>query len=274
MPRSRPPRTLNKASRTNKKYKRGSGRDTVPPVMLAPEIEHVPDDETYPGGGLMIRYKDTEGYLHNEIFSPNDWVAFGTKCVSTVIKHLYGDVVADSVDYKSLVEGNGGPIAFTPPHASDHHLYRIFEFSPTLWIRVWDPGFPIFPGDTRDLFGVNMVDVCGRPQAVNTHVKVIAGVRPAIALERQGDIIVALDDIGNTYLRMDSIKLSTLFTTTCSTSQLQSGSHAGRERIPVWVGLDQLIKEPRIHRCMTGYTGSCDASMVFALAFLYLHTPA
>ncbi|PBK88854.1 hypothetical protein ARMGADRAFT_1033828 [Armillaria gallica] len=170
--------------------------------MLAPEIEHVPDDETYPGGSLMICYKDTNGYLHNEIFSPNDWVAFGTKCVSTVIKHLYGDVVADSVDYKSLVEGNGGPIAF---------------FSPTLWIRVWDPGFPIFPGDTRDLFGVDMVDVCGHPQAVNTCVKVIAGVRPAIALEWQGDIIVALDDI-------------------------RSGSCAGHERIPVWVGLDQLIK--------------------------------
>ncbi|KAK0187684.1 hypothetical protein F5146DRAFT_1226084 [Armillaria mellea] len=203
MPPSRPPRTLNKASRTRKTYKRGSGR--VPPVMLAPEVEHVPDDETYPGGGLLIRYKDTEGYLHKENFTPNDWVAFGMKCASTVIKSLYGDVVADSVDYKSLVEGNGGPIAFTPPDASDRRLYRIFEFSPTLWIRVWDPGFPILPGETRDLFGVDMVDVCGRPQAVNTRVKVIAGARPAIiAPERQGDIIAALDDIG---VRMDRFDL-------------------------------------------------------------------
>ncbi len=50
-----------------------------PPVMLEPEVENVPDSEDYPGGGFIIRYKDTEGFLHDEKFSPNDYVAFSKK---------------------------------------------------------------------------------------------------------------------------------------------------------------------------------------------------
>ncbi|KAK0444167.1 hypothetical protein EV421DRAFT_496482 [Armillaria borealis] len=168
--------------------------------MLEPEVEEVSDSETYPGGGLIIRYKDTKGFLHNEIFSPNDYVAFN-KNVSVVTRDLYGDSYADSVDYESLIKGpEGSTVAFTCPNPRDKHLYRTFEFSPSLWIRVWDPSVYIFPGDTRDLFGVDIVDVCGRPQAVNTRVKVIAGVRPAWLPEKEGDITKALDDIG---VRMD-----------------------------------------------------------------------
>ncbi|SJK99358.1 uncharacterized protein ARMOST_02653 [Armillaria ostoyae] len=223
MPPSKSARTLDKVRhRSRKQYKRESRRN-VPPVMLEPEVEEVSDSETYPGGGLIIRYKDTKGFLHNEIFSPNDYVAFNKKCLSVVTRDLYGDSYADSVDYESLIKGpKGSTVAFvsslvteggmheltisqTPPNPRDKHLYRTFEFSPSLWIRVWDPSVYIFPGDTHDLFGVDIVDVCGRAQAVNTRVKVIAGVRPAWLPEKEGYITKALDDIGVRMDRFDCI---------------------------------------------------------------------
>ncbi|KAK0189283.1 hypothetical protein F5146DRAFT_1225905 [Armillaria mellea] len=49
-----------------------------------------------------------------------------------------------------------------------------------------------------------MVDVSGRPQAVHTRIKVIAGVRPPMAPEQEGDIVQAIDDIG---VRMDRFDL-------------------------------------------------------------------
>ncbi len=92
----------------------------------------------------------------------------------------------------------------TCPNPHDRHLYRTFEFSPSLWIRVWDPSVPIFPGDILT-FGVDIVDVCGRPQAVNTRVKAIAGARPDFLPEREGDFVKALNDIGVRMDRFDSI---------------------------------------------------------------------
>ncbi len=139
-----------------------------------------------------------------------------------VTRDLYGDSYADSVDYDSLVTvPKGCSVAFvgslvtqcgvydlttsqTRPNPRDKHLYRTFEFSPSLWIRVWDPSVPIFPGDILT-FGVDIVDVCGRPQAVNTRVKVIAGARPDFLPEREGDIVKAFDDIGVRMDRFDSI---------------------------------------------------------------------
>ncbi|KAK0201181.1 hypothetical protein DFS33DRAFT_1456353 [Desarmillaria ectypa] len=59
-------------------------------------------------------------------------------------------------------------------------------------------------GDILDLFGVDIVDICGRPQAVNTRVKIIVGTRPALVQEWEGDIVAALDDIG---VRMDRFDL-------------------------------------------------------------------
>ncbi|PBK62807.1 hypothetical protein ARMSODRAFT_561587 [Armillaria solidipes] len=115
MPPSKPARTLDKVRhRSRKQYKRESRRN-VPPVMLEPEVEEVSDSETYPGGGLIIRYKDTKGFLHNEIFSPNDYVAFNKKCLSVVTRDLYGDSYAGSVDYENLIKGpEGSTVAHVP----------------------------------------------------------------------------------------------------------------------------------------------------------------
>ncbi|SJK99357.1 uncharacterized protein ARMOST_02652 [Armillaria ostoyae] len=219
MPPSKPTRTLDKGRRRSRKqYKRESRRNVPPPVMLEPEVENVSDSEDYPGGGLMIRNKDTEGILHDETFFPNDHVAFNNKWLSAAARDLCGDSYADSMDYESLIKDTKGcPVVFVsslvtqcgmyelrtsqnPPNPRDKHLYRTFEFSPSLWIRVWDPSIPILTGDTLEVFGVDIVDVCGRPQAVNTRVKVIAGVRPALSPEKKGDITKAFDDIG---VRMD-----------------------------------------------------------------------
>ncbi len=104
MPPSKPTRTLDKVRhRSRKQYKRESRRNVPPPVMLEPEVENVLDSEDYPGGGVIIRYKDTAGFLHDEKFSPNDYVAFSKKCLSVMTRDLYGDSYADSVDYDSLV---------------------------------------------------------------------------------------------------------------------------------------------------------------------------
>ncbi|PBK62806.1 hypothetical protein ARMSODRAFT_1008105 [Armillaria solidipes] len=202
MPPSKPTRTLDKVRhRSRKQYKRESRRNIPPPVMLEPEVENVSDSEDYPGGGLMIRNKDTEGILHNETFFPNDHVAFNNKWLSAAARDLCGDSYADSMDYESLIKDTKGcPVVFNPPNPRDKHLYRTFEFTPSLWIRVWDPSIPILPGDTLEVFSVDIVDVCGRPQAVNTRVKVTAGVRPSLSPDKEGDITKALDDIG---VRMD-----------------------------------------------------------------------
>ncbi|KAK0490312.1 hypothetical protein IW261DRAFT_1431387 [Armillaria novae-zelandiae] len=225
MPCSRPTRTTKKAPRSHKK--RGSGRGTVPPVMPAPEVEHIPDGEYYPGGGLMIRYKDTESIVYNEIFYPDDHEAFTRKCLSVMMQDLTdlcGDSAASYFSYESLTErAKSCPVAFKPPNPRDHHLYRTYEFSPNLWIRVWDSNIPILPGDHLEFFGVDMVDVSGRPQAVTTRVKVTAGARPPLAPEQEGDIIAALDDIGVRMDRFDSVP----------------------SRYPISAGLDYIFEDGR-----------------------------
>ncbi|KAK0228831.1 hypothetical protein IW262DRAFT_1456047 [Armillaria fumosa] len=241
MPPSRPRRTLNTPSRSRKK--RASRRDIV---MPAPDVEEIPDGEDYPGGGLMIRYKDPKGIVYKDLFYPNDLEAYGRNLLSIArnrLTELYGAEAADFLKYESFDESAKDCIvAFKPPNPRDRHLYRTFEFSPSLWIRVWDSRVPVAPNGHLEFFGVDMVDVSGRPQAVSTRIKVIAGAWPALASEREGDVIAALDDIGIIYSRMGDILSSTASTATCSTSQLQSGKRVGHERSPVLVGPDQLVK--------------------------------
>ncbi|KAK0458147.1 uncharacterized protein EV420DRAFT_1643030 [Desarmillaria tabescens] len=175
MLRSKPTRTLKRGPRVRKQ----------PPVMVDPEVENVPESESCPGGGLIIRYKDTEGHLYDEIFSPNDPIALSKKWLPVAMKDL---------DY---------PVVSTPPKLRDQHLYRTFRFSSSLWIRVWDPNIPIPAGGILELFGADIVDIYGRPQAVNTRVKVIVGVRLSLSLERPGDIVAAYNDIGVRIDRFD-----------------------------------------------------------------------
>ncbi|KAK0217741.1 hypothetical protein IW262DRAFT_1089968 [Armillaria fumosa] len=207
MPRSKPTRTMKKASLPYKK--RRSGRDIVPPEMPAPEVEHVPDEEYYPGGGLAIRYKDTNGIAYKEIFYPNDLEAYTSKLHSVMtqdLTDLCGEGFADFLKSESLAESaKSCTIAFKPPNLHDRHLYRTYEFSPNLWIRVWDANVPIVPGGHLEHFGVDMVDISGHPQAVTTRIKVIAGARPALGPEQEGDIIQALDDIGVRIDRFDRV---------------------------------------------------------------------
>ncbi|KAK0471784.1 hypothetical protein IW261DRAFT_1424871 [Armillaria novae-zelandiae] len=111
-------------------------------------------------------------------------------------------------------------------------------------IRVWDTHIAATPNECLEIFGLDIVDVSGHPQAVNTCIKVIVGARPGYVPEKEGNVITALDDIGAStiYSRMDSILSSTASTTICSTSQLQSGKHAGHKWSPVSAGPDQLVK--------------------------------
>ncbi|KAK0228862.1 hypothetical protein IW262DRAFT_1353502 [Armillaria fumosa] len=197
MPRSKPTRTLKKAPPPFTQRTRRKAR----PVMFDPEVEHVPDSELYPGGGLIIRYKDTEGCLHREIFSSNDHIAFSKKWLSVAVESI---CPGRNIDVERLMNVDGLEVGFAPPKHRDRHLYRTFQFSPSLWIRVWDPNLPIPPGGVLDLFGVDIVDVSGQPQAVNTRVQVSIGVRPPHATERPGDIVTALDDVG---VRMDRFDL-------------------------------------------------------------------
>lgn len=120
-------------------------------------------------------------------------------------RDLYGDSYADSVDYESLVTVPKGCSVAVVSSIPMTNIHIAPSNSAHLWIRVWDPSVPIFPGEIPDLFGVDIVDVCGRPQAVTIRVKVIAGARPNFLPEREGDIVKALDDIGVRMNRFDSI---------------------------------------------------------------------
>ncbi|KAK0497076.1 hypothetical protein EDD18DRAFT_1352926 [Armillaria luteobubalina] len=147
--------------------------------MLDPEVEHLPDSKLYPGGGLIIRYTDTKGCLHREIFSSNDLIAFSKKWLSVAVESI---CPSRNIVIERLMNVDGLEVGFAPPKHRDRHLYR---------------GVP-------NLFGVDIVGVSGQPQAVNTRVQVSIGVRPPHAIERPGDIVTALDDVG---VRMDRFDL-------------------------------------------------------------------
>ncbi|KAK0489834.1 hypothetical protein EDD18DRAFT_1109969 [Armillaria luteobubalina] len=168
-------------------------------------LKKFPDGEDYPGGGLMIRYKDPKGIVYKDLFFPDDLEAYWQEY--TFYREEQSDGVARSRSCQFL--------EIRELRREHHRLHR------------------------------SIFDVSGHPQAVSTCIKVIAGARPSLASEREGDVIAALDDIGRAsiiYSMMDGIPSSIASPATCSTSQLQSGKRAGHERSPVSVGPDQLVK--------------------------------
>ncbi|KAK0478903.1 hypothetical protein IW261DRAFT_1481589 [Armillaria novae-zelandiae] len=204
MPPSRPRRTMNAPSCSYKK--RGSRRDTV---MPAPVLEEIPDGEGYRGGGLMVRYKDSKGNSYKDLFYPNDAEAYSKNLISlgkNCLTELYGPEGAAFMKYERFDENaTDCIIAFQPPNPRHRHLYRTFEFSPSLWIRVWDAHIAATPNERLEIFGLDIVDVSGQPQAVNTRIKIIAGARPSFAPEREGNVVTALDDIGVRMDRFDAV---------------------------------------------------------------------
>ncbi|KAK0493995.1 hypothetical protein EDD18DRAFT_1107503 [Armillaria luteobubalina] len=226
----------------------------MPPL----DVEEIPNGEDYPGGGLMICYKDPKGIVYKDLFFPDDLEAYGRNILSIArnsLTELHGAEAANFLKYKSFDKSTTDCIvAFKPPNPHDRYLYRTFEFSPSLWIRVWDSHIPVAPNEQLEFFWVDIVDVSGHPQAVSTCIKVIAGARPSLASEREGNVIAALDDIGASiiYSMMDGIPSSIASPATCSMSQLQSGKRAGHKRSPVLVGPDQLVKMLDL-QCHTDY---------------------
>ncbi|KAK0468972.1 hypothetical protein IW261DRAFT_1426018 [Armillaria novae-zelandiae] len=189
-------------SRSHKQ--RGSRRGAV---MPAPVLEEIPDGEGYAGGGLMVRYKDSKGISYKDLFYPNDVEAYNKNLISLAkncLTELYRPEGGAFLKYESF-DPSTEVIAFQPPDPRDRHLYRTFEFSPSLWIRVWDAHIAATPNERLEIFGLDVVDVSGHPQAVNTCIKVIVGARPGYAPEKEGDVITALDDIGVRMDRFDGV---------------------------------------------------------------------
>ncbi|KAK0495734.1 hypothetical protein EDD18DRAFT_1106323 [Armillaria luteobubalina] len=188
--------------------------------MPPPDVEEIPDGEDYPAGGLMIHYKDSKGIIYKDLFFPNDLEAYSRNMLSITrnsLTELHRAEAANFLRYESFDESTTDCIiAFKPPNPHDHFLYRTFEFSSSLWIRVWDSHIPIAPNEQLEFFCIDIVDVSGHPQV------------------KQVLII---------YSMMDDILSSIASPTTCLTSQLQSGKHAGHEWSPV------LCMTFRIHIC-------------------------
>ncbi len=79
----------------------------------------------------------------------------------------------------------------TPPLSSQISLYRVFPFTSTLQIRIWDAKALEPP---LRLWGLDFVDRDGNPQHVGGEVKVVMGRRGPPWPETEGDILVAIDD--------------------------------------------------------------------------------
>ncbi|KAK0468548.1 hypothetical protein IW261DRAFT_1426372 [Armillaria novae-zelandiae] len=208
-------------SRSHKQ--RGSRRGAV---MPAPVLEEIPDGEGYAGGSLMVCYKDSKGISYKDLFYPNDVEAYNKNLISLAKNcptELYGPEGGAFLKYESFDPSTeviafvsslaSGGVMFIdsliitqqPPDPHDRHLYRTFEFSPSLWIRVWDAHIAATPNERLEIFGLDIVDVSGHPQVVNTCIKVIVGARPGYAPEKEGNVITALDDIGVRMDRFDGV---------------------------------------------------------------------
>ncbi|PBK67621.1 hypothetical protein ARMSODRAFT_1086118 [Armillaria solidipes] len=86
-----------------------------------------PDTEEYPSGGELHEYRDLKGQLKLSIFYPEEDETF--------------------------------PVPWEPPLASETDKYKLFPFTSTLTIRIWDP-------DVAGVraFALDFVDANGNPQ--------------------------------------------------------------------------------------------------------------
>ncbi|SJL08730.1 uncharacterized protein ARMOST_12100 [Armillaria ostoyae] len=166
----------------------------VPP----PESIDVPADHPdMPGGGTTLRYKDFDGAVYDEIFTPKDPVAYYNKWAPTIFASLYGGVDIGPTDYDSQMKRLADvKVSWDPPSPTNNVASRTFPFTDSLWIRVWDSNVFHLPGQPMKAFGLDFVDEKGEPQAVSKKVTIIIGPRIRGDPENEGDIAFSMDDMG------------------------------------------------------------------------------
>ncbi|KAK0189980.1 hypothetical protein F5146DRAFT_1139493 [Armillaria mellea] len=136
---------------------------------------------TCQAGGTTLRYKDFDGTVYNEIFTPKDPVAYYNKWAPTLFASLYSGMF----QYPGI-----------PPVPRITSLPVLFPFTDSLRIRVWDSNVFHPPGQPMNAFGLDFVDEKGEPQAVGKKVTIIIGPRTPGDPEVEGDITFSMDDMG------------------------------------------------------------------------------
>lgn len=192
-------------------------RKSPRPTRHSTEVTELPrDDANFPGGGTIVGFRDGKGDLHNHTFYPHDPDAVGRKWMPLIISRLYGGVDPGMV--LSRIRGGAidpGPAdydaflstvltlkrSWEPPQRHELALFKTFPFTDSLRIRIWDPKV-YYPGNIVRAFGLDFINIRGEPQSVHTQVEVKAGPRLPGSVEKEGDVLTALDDMG--------VRLSTL----------------------------------------------------------------
>ncbi|PBK81369.1 hypothetical protein ARMGADRAFT_1171465 [Armillaria gallica] len=170
--------------------------------MRPPEASELPSTDETLGGGIMLRYKNGNGKVYNETLIPRDQEAVGRKWLPLIIPWLYGGI---NVDYDGLMRMvQGCKRSWEAPKPKDDALFRTFYFTPSLQIRVWNPNV-FYPGKIVRAFGLDFVNSLGEPQSVHTVVKIEAGPRIPGSVEKEGDVLKALDDLGVQAFDFDKI---------------------------------------------------------------------
>ncbi|KAK0457212.1 uncharacterized protein EV420DRAFT_1689798 [Desarmillaria tabescens] len=153
-----------------------------------PRVVQQPSTNDYPGGGVILEYRDAQNRLLNHAFRPNDPAAMAQR-FAPAIARLYSGVDIGPTDYFSV-------LARKPPLPSETSLYKLFPFTPDLKIRVWDPKVSQAGLVSTRFYRLDFVDMNGKPQHVGNTVQAVIGRRVLYGPEVEGDVLVAIDDIG------------------------------------------------------------------------------
>ncbi|KAG7453286.1 uncharacterized protein BT62DRAFT_57891 [Guyanagaster necrorhizus] len=113
------------------------------------------------------------------------------------VERLYSGVDIRPMDYFSaLARAQRYQVSWKPPLPSETSLYKLLPFTPDLKIRVWDPKVSQASWNSTSLYGLDFVGLDGKPQHVGNMVQAIIGRRVLAGPEVEGDVLVAIDDIG------------------------------------------------------------------------------
>ncbi|KAK0219988.1 hypothetical protein IW262DRAFT_1461155 [Armillaria fumosa] len=122
------------------------------------------DSKEYPGGGKLYENRDLKGRLISSFFYPDEEIP---------------------------------PPSWEPPLASEPEKYKLFPFTSSLSIRIWDPNCVSILALAPDF-----VDAEGNPQCVQClrdgDIKVIVGKRDKVGPDIEGNYVYPLP-VGHDY---------------------------------------------------------------------------
>ncbi|PBK87369.1 hypothetical protein ARMGADRAFT_1085790 [Armillaria gallica] len=156
-----------------------------------------PSTDAYPGGGVILQYRDGSNRVLDHTYRPYDPAAMMQRWGPHLVSQLYSGVdIGPTGFFDVLANVQRYQVSWRPPLPSDATLYRIFPFIASLNIRIWDPKVAQVPGRSTRFFGLDFVSLEGDPQHVGADVEVVVGRRSVPGgPEVEGQALVPIDDV-------------------------------------------------------------------------------